>query len=161
MSTKPEVFTFICKVLIADANGIAITEGSVLRSIETDRSQNTRGVVTWIGRPGGPYGPAMSAIGDIGIRTGHGNTRVTNRYSKWQHIPHDEQTYEERYLSWQQRKYEHDDSRDISKDEGIAIDGIMALLPEDTVDWNYGPYPDSLEAALGFLSDHLTQHTKP
>jgi hypothetical protein len=32
----------------------------------------------------------------------------------------------------------------------------MALLPDDVVDWTYGPFPDCLEDALGYLVEHLS-----
>ena len=31
----------------------------------------------------------------------------------------------------------------------------MSLLPNDIVDWDYGPHPDRLEDALRFLMEHL------
>ena len=82
-------------------------------------------------------------------------TRVTNRYDQWRHVPEDEQTYEERYLSWLARPYDHSLHEEVSEKEGYAIDGIMALLPSDAVDWDYGPFPDSIENALGILVRYL------
>lgn len=154
---KPEIesFTFTKQVPLADADGRAITEGSVLRHVDGGDS----GVVTWIARSGKslPITGIMASIGDIGIQKSPGSTRVTNQYSNWRHVPEDEQSYEQRHLSWLCRTYDHDDSREASKDEGRAIDGIMALLPPDTVDWNYGPFPDRIEDALDFLAQHLTE----
>lgn len=44
--------------------------------------------------------------------------------------------------------------------EALAIDGIMALLPENTVDWEGpGPWPDRIDDALTFLEQHLTKIT--
>lgn len=46
-------------------------------------------------------------------------------------------------------------------DRGVVIriikagSGIMALLPEDTVCWEVGPWPDSVVQAIKFLVDHL------
>lgn len=148
-----ETFKFVKEVPLADADGIAIAEGSVLRHVE----DGTRGVVTWVGRAGAPRdGPALSAVGDIGIYLRAGSTRVTNKYHTWRHIPHDEQTYAERLVAWEQKHYKPDPEREDSR----AIDGIMSLLPSDAVDWDYGPHPDTLEDALRFLTAHLTQITK-
>ena len=156
MPQEIETVTFQKVVKIADADGRAIREGSVIREI----NDGVQGVVTWIGREGDRDGPVMACVGDLAVHLPNRSVRVTNRYSQWRHVPHDEQSYEERFLSWMQRVYEHDDDRDISKDEGMAIDGIMALLPDDTVDWEYGPLPDRLEDALRFLVDHLESKEK-
>ena len=154
MPKEPETVTFTKVVPIADADGVAIREGSVLREI----TDGEHGVVTAIGRSGslngGWYG---MCIGDLLIQKSPGCCRVTNRYDQWRHVPHDEQTYEERLVSWLCRKYEHYGDREVSEDEGKAVDGIMALLPDDTVDWDYGPTPDRLEDALAFLKDHLQE----
>lgn len=147
---KPETVTFTQTVEIADSNGEAIIEGSVLQSTEDD----ARGVVMQIKRPGS-RGSFLDQIGDLHIQTSPGSTRVTNRYDKWLHIPRNAQTYEERFLSWLARPYDHDEDRQVSPDTGLAIDGIMALLPDDLVDWDYGPWPDTLEDALRFLWHHL------
>lgn len=150
-----ETFTFTREVPCADADGVAICEGSVLREIE----DGAEGVVTQIARKGDKsyLFPPMVMVGDLVITTSRGCQRITNRYSSWRHIPQVEQTYKQRLLSWFSRKYEHDDSRPISKEEGLAIDGIMALLPENTVNWEMGPWPDRFEDALEFLVDHLTK----
>ena len=34
-----------------------------------------------------------------------------------------------------------------------------ALLPEDAVCWEEGPWPDSIESALNFLVEHLSSNT--
>lgn len=147
-----ETFKFTKEVPLADADGKPIREGSVLMEV----GGTERGVVVEIVRPGQWCRVPMGSIGDIEIKTRPGISRITNRYSSWRHIPQKDQTYEERYLSWIRRDYDHDDTRSISKDEGCAIDGIMALLPDDTVEWEYGPWPDKLEDALEFLVAHLT-----
>lgn len=152
----PETFTYTVEVPLADADGKPISEGSVLREIK----DGEQGVVTRVIRKGDTHGPMASQVGDMLISMGHGTTRVTNRYNQWRHVPHSEQTYSQRLLSWKMHKYDHDADRSISADEGRAIDGIMRLLPEDTVNWDYGPWPDTIEDALGFLSDHLTEHCK-
>lgn len=151
---EPETFTYISTKTVpcVDADGRPIREGSVLREI----SDGERGVVVHIVRAGDRDGPPLAAVGDLGIQTRRGTMRVTNRYSQWRHIPHAEQTYEERYVSWLKVPFDHDGSRRISRAEALAIDGIMALLPDDLVDWKYGPTPDRIQDALRFLSDHLT-----
>lgn len=149
---KPETATFTTVVPIADVNGNPIREGSVLREI----NDGERGVVVRIVRPG-DMGSAFDSAGDLHIRTGRGTTRVTNRYSQWAHIPHNDQTYEERLHAWLKTPYEHCQFRCKSKDEDIAIDGIMALLPDDAVDYDYDSGPHSIEDALGYLVAHLTQ----
>ena len=153
---KPEKFTRT-EVALVDADGVSILEGSVLRHIQ----DGAQGVVTRIVRAGDTVAPFMACVGDIGIRTAPGCTRMTNCYTAWRHVPHAQQTYHERFLSWTQKKYDHDHDRDVSEDEGMAIDGIMRLLPEDTVDWERGPWADTLEDALNFLAQHLGSGSFP
>lgn len=145
-------YTVTKTVNIADADGAAIREGSVLQHIiEPDR-----GVVIRISRVGDKPATFLDQVGDIGIRTSVGCTRFTNQYSQWRHIPQNQQTYEERYWSWLNRPYEHDADRCKNKAEDMAVDGIMALLPDDIVDWDYDSGPYSLEDALGYLVRHLS-----
>ena len=148
---KAETFKFTVEVEVADADGEPIREGSVLRSTE----DGTVGVVVQIVRPGSYVNVPFAAVGDVHICTSYGSTRVTNQYAKWRHVPHNDQTYEQRHLSWRHRPYDHDNDRGISEPEGLAIDGIMALLPDDIVNWENGPWPDRLNDALTFLVDHL------
>ena len=150
-----ETFTFQKKVPCADADGQPIKEGSVLQHV----TDGDRGVVVDIKRHG-DIGTMFDAVGDIHIQKSPGCTRCTNNYASWRHVPHNDQTYGERLLSWKMRLYEHDDDRGTSEDEGLAIDGIMALLPDDTVNWESGPWPDRLEDALYFLARHMRQLSK-
>lgn len=136
-----------------DADGKPIIEGVVLHHL----SDGARGVVVGVARPGEKPKYALSAPGDIGILTAPGCTRVTNMHARWRRIPREEQTYAERRIAWMHTPYDHDESRPACKAEGAAIDGIMALLPTDPVDWSYGPFPDRLEDALYFLEQHLTE----
>ena len=152
MPQEPETVIFQKVVKIEDADGRAIREGSVLREI----NDGDRGVVVQIVRAGN-FGPMFSSLGDLVISNRPGTSRVTNRYSQWRHIPHNEQTYEERLASLLCRPYFHDGHREVSKDDGQAIEGIMALLPDDVVDWDYGPIPNRLEDALRFLVAHLSR----
>lgn len=154
MKEPVETFTFTKEVPVADADGTPIREGSVIREI-TDGQQ---GVVIQIIRKGFKgWAPPMVQLGDMVVKTSPGCSRVTNRYNQWRHVPREEQTYEQRYTAWLHTRYDHDDDRQISKDEGLAIDGIMALLPIDIVDWEHGPWPDRLEDALKFLVEHLSE----
>lgn len=152
MSPTPETFIFTKEVPLADADGQPIREGSVLREINVGE----QGVVVRVIRAG-DMGPMASAVGDLLIRTNPGCTRVTNRYNQWRHVPHEQQSYDERLLSWRSQPYGHDGESSLSPDEGRAISGIMALLPEDAVDWDWGPTPNSLDDALAFLVAHLNE----
>lgn len=152
---KPELFKLTVEVELVDADGKPIHEGSVLRHIE----DGEQGVVTSIVRPG-TYAPVFAQIGDIGIETSRGTTRCTNQYKKWRHVPRDQQTYEQRFQAWlhdpdafEYNGLKYDEHR--TDDERKAISGIMALLPEDVVYWENGPWPDSIEQALRFLTEHL------
>lgn len=149
---KPETVIFTKIVPLSDADGKPICEGSVLKHTE----DGERGVVVRIVRPTDATAPMFSQVGDVLIQTAVGCQRGTNNYGKWRHIPHNEQTPRERFDSWMCRKYDHDEDRGISEDAGLAIDGIMALLPDNIVDWEYGPWPDSIEDALRFLVAHLS-----
>lgn len=151
---KAETVTFVTKkeVTVADADGVPIREGSVLREI----NDGDRGVVIKIFRAG-DKGTVIDRIGDINIRIRAGTTRVTNRYDQWRHIPHNEQTYYERFTSWMQTPHYYDPiDALVSKDESLSCGGIMALLPEDIVS-DYGPFPDRLEDALRYLVQHLSE----
>jgi len=142
-------------VEIVAADGLPIFKGDVLRNTE----DGTTGVVVEIALPGEACRrafPLGAVVGELAIQTGPGCTRITNCYDKWVHVPREDQTYEQRFKAWLQIPYEHDEDREASRDEGLAIDGIMALLPIDPVDWESGPWPDRLDDALRFLVDHLT-----
>lgn len=153
MKTQPETVTYTKVVSIVDVDGKAIREGSVMR----ETTDGDRGVVIRIVRAGDIGSPILSNVGDLAISTKPGTTRITNRYDSWKHIPHDDQTYSERYLSWMNRDFDYDEGQPISRDTALAIDGIMSLLPTDIVDWEYGPWPDRLEDALRFLVNHLNK----
>ena len=153
MADNIETFKFTKEVPCVDADGKPIKEGSVLVNIK----DNERGIVTTIGRKGTVTSLPMFAVGDLAISISHGTTRCTNKYSEWRHIPHNDQTYKERYQVWLKQPYDHENDRGISKDEGLAIDGIMALLPDDTVNWDHGPWPDRFEDALSFLVEHMNE----
>lgn len=140
---------------LMDADGVAIAEGSVLRHV----SEPDRGVVVCVKRPG-DRGSCIDAVGDIHISTSPGSTRVTNQYQNWRHIPHEDQTYAERYTSWCYSKpYDPDGVAEMTS-EKFAAGGIMALLPDDIVDEVYGPWPDDLRGALHYLTEHLTELKK-
>lgn len=142
-------------VEIVAADGAPIFKGDVLRNT---RDGDT-GVVVEIALPGEVCRrafPLQAVVGELAIRTRPGCTRITNCYDEWTHVPRDEQTYEQRFEAWLHVPYQHNEDREVSRDEGLAIDGIMALLPTDPVDWEMGPWPDRLDDALRFLVEHLT-----
>lgn len=150
-------FTFTKVVKCEDADGQAIHEGSVLKHIE----DGGRGVVIKISTPGCRQTFMLESVGDVAIRTRPGSTRHTNKYSMWRHVPHEDQTYEERYQSWlhsparDQEDLELFYSERLSRDTLIAIDGIMALLPSADY-WDRDSLrPDRIEGALGLLAEHL------
>jgi len=148
---KPVIYRKVIPICAIDGSGIF--PGSVLEHIE----DKERGVVVKVYKAGDWSILGVACEGDLAIETTRGTTRITNQYSKWRHVPHAEQTYDQRFRSWLARPYLHDEYKQSSADEGLAIDGIMALLPEDAVDWEYGPWPDRLDDALKFLTDHLTK----
>ena len=153
MMSESETFTFTQIVKCEDADGRAIRVGSVLKEI----SDGTTGVVHRISKIGDTACSPLDQVGDVHIGTSSGSTRVTNRYNQWRHVPHDEQTFEQRFQSWRLTPYDHDEYTEISKDVGLAGDGIMSLLPSDIVDWYQGPFPDDIGTALEFLTKYLTQ----
>lgn len=138
-----------------DADGVAITPGAVLRSVD----DGERGVVVRIINPGDKYGPLGCGVGDCLIQLRPGTTRVTNRYTNWRRVKHDEQTFRERYMGWFYSDKKWAGCEDNSPDIDLAISGIMALLPEDAVDWEYGPIPSCLENALQILVGHMESLT--
>lgn len=156
-----ETVTFTKTVAIADADHKPICEGSVLRHVK----DGVVGVVDRIIRPTDKFGPFFAQVGDILIRTSPGTHRGTNRYTDWKHVPHSEQTYAQRYLSWLLRKetaeeYAQEEGSHMTEDEARVVAGIMHLLPDDAVDWDYGPFPDTIEDALKILSSHLSKLSK-
>ena len=145
-------FTTTKTVNIADADGKAIHEGSVLQDIATGEI----GVVMTIFRAGQKYyqfGPIC--VGDLEIRLGPGCTRITNRYAAFRHVADEKQTYELRYLSWLHTLGSDDYlSESLSAHEQKAITGILALLPPRAFNPN-GDWPCSLEEALALFARHL------
>lgn len=150
----PITFKRTVEVKVEDCNGFPILEGSVLRSIEPD--DDGRGVVTAVIKKG-DWGYGAERIGDLRIWEGDGCHRITNQYSKWEHIPKGEQTYLERFKSWEHSGHFKNYNESISDDEHRAISGIMALFPEDPIDYDYGPFADRIEDALEFMAKHLDQ----
>lgn len=150
--SAPITFERIVKVELVDADKTPIQLGSVIQRID---DPDSRGVVTRIALPG-MIGMAMECLGDVHVRTGPGTSRVTNKYDQWRHIPHDEQTYEERYYSWLYGEFWHDEYSQLSKDEQFAMSGVIALLPENAIDWTY-EYPNSIDDVLKYLMKHLME----
>lgn len=158
MSHAPHSIEVTKTVEIVDADGLPIRVGSVLKNIpsEADRNGPDRGVVVDIILPGQPRRGMMAAgVGDLIIKLQPAVYRVTNRYTDWRHIPRKDQTYSERFLAWQSVDYEHDDTRRVSRDEGCAMEGILALLPESCFTESVDPWPESLEDALEHLVAHM------
>ena len=145
---------------IVSATGKPIKVGDVLRSIE----DNTTGVVARIVKAG-EIGSFFDQVGDLHIKISPGSYKISNRYSFWKHVPRAEQTFEQRFLSWLYDKnvYDYNDllsDNSQTDDSRKAISGIMALLPEDTVNWEDGPWPGSIEQALRFLVEFFEKNIK-
>lgn len=153
-----EQVKFCTRVDRADKHGVAIEEGSILRTLPGDACP-AAGVVTRIIREG-DVATTMSCVGDVHIHIGGGSTRVTNRYSKWEHVPRAEQTYRQRWWAWRTRPYEHceyDYHSGASEDEGFAIDGLLSLFPEDPRDYDNDMYGDCIDEVLGMIASHLDE----
>ena len=150
--SKPITFEVKKTIEIVDADKVPILKGSVLQHID---DEDCRGVVTRIALPG-MQGYTMECAGDIHVRTGPGCARVSSKYHTWRHIPHDEQTYEERYLSWLYHEFWYDKDSSISKDEQFAMSGIIALLPENAIKWETH-YPNDFQDSLEYLMKHLME----
>lgn len=144
---------------LVDADGIPIRIGSILRHLDG----RTQGVVVWIGFPDDRHvafaAPPLAAVGDIAVRYMRGSTRVGNEYDQWRHVAAAETTPWQRMTAWLHRPYDHDEDMGITRDEGLAIDGIMSLLPDDMIDREYDAEPGSLEDALWLLVEHLENLT--
>ncbi len=154
---KPETIEVMVKhtLTLADADGVAIELGSVLCHIEEEYS----GVVVKIVRPG-DMGTVFDLVGDIHIRTSPCSTRCTNNYKKWRHVPHNEQTHEQRELSFNMRfdpkGYDPEWNSGQSVGEYCAISGIKALLPSDTKHW-MDDCSDDIETALYQLAKYMDE----
>lgn len=145
----------LIEVKIEDKNKVPIRVGSVLKCVE----DGTRGVVQEIAIDGKVF-DTPTCEGDLKIKLKPGHHRITNRYDKWEHIPHENQTYLEKYTSWLFKPFEPIGCGDMSEDTELAIQGIVALLPEDTIDENGEPWIDRIEGALELLAEHLDEIKK-
>jgi len=139
----------IIEIPIADVKGEPIYAGSVLRKIDSD----TTGVVMRIIKEG-DYTSMFSCIGDMEIHISPGITRVSNQYDKWIHVPKSEQTFYQRYLSWYQKPSYIDEWSEISKDEQICMEGILSILPDECINWEFDP-PGNFTEALNLLANYL------
>lgn len=139
-----------------DALGNPISLGSVIRHVE---ETDTQGVVVHIVSKTGVNAHPITVDGDLIIQLSNERygTRVSRNYRMWVLVPHENQTFAERYLAWTKTrgKYYPSGSDRISNTEKRAISGIMSLLPEDVVNWEEGPWPDTLDDALRFMADYL------
>lgn len=129
-----EKFKFITEIELADVNGEQISEGSILKNIK----DGDIGVVVRIIRENDKYFPIYSAIGDVHIQLDYGYVRITNNYSEWVHTKSNEQKFIHRYLSWQSKKFQADDWDDKRVDIQWAINGIVSLIPPESIDWEMG-----------------------
>lgn len=145
------------RVALPAADGQPIYEGSVLEAI--DPKDDCRGVVTQIINEG-DYAHYLMCVGDVLITSTAGQMRVSCQYANYRHVPREEQTYLERHQSWCHQEYVdsgiEEDQTPRRLMERKAIDGILALCPSDPVDWESGPWPDTIEEALSFMAKHLT-----
>lgn len=141
----------------------AATAGSVLCGARVNRREckglMVRGVIVHIARAGEIAPVPLMQAGDIAVQSSShaGSTRVSSKHDTWQVVPHEEQTYRERLLSWRIRPFKPDWDSSSSIREQQAVAGIMCLLPTDIVNWEQGPWPDNQDDALNFLVEHLTQ----
>jgi hypothetical protein len=146
-----DTVTFTTTVRIADVDGSPINRGDVLREVDG----GAVGVVIGILKEGDAATHPMSALGDLTIELGNRIRRITNKYTAWKKVPHNDQTVAQRVRAWQHKPYDFDPGEELTRDEGLAITGIMSLLRNDVVDWEHGPWPDSLGDALNFLAERL------
>ncbi|WP_309386065.1 hypothetical protein [Cerasicoccus frondis] len=153
--------TFIEKkvVPIADCDGQPIRLGDVLRCI--DEGSKDVGVVFGIVNKDdkssyGRHAVGPIAHGDLILRTSHCSTRVTNRYAQWKHVERNDQTYWQRRQSWLAKPFQFDEYGPSNTElEQYAIEAIMALLPEDTVNYEYDSGPNNVDDAIYYLAEHL------
>lgn len=139
-----------------DAEGTAICVGDVLRHLE----DGTIGVVIQIWKAGDTdRGLIPHQVGDMDLQITPGSTRVTNRHNQWVGVPRDEQTYDLKFRSWLATPYERDEDSDRSPDEQLAVDGILALLPDNLID-SADEWPESTVSALALLARHLIEVTE-
>lgn len=137
--------------ITSNKSGKVISLGDVLRH----QSDGTSGVVVELGIPGQLSRFPGMAVGDIAIQTSRQNTRITNCYDEWSPVPHDDQTYEQRYVSWLLRPFEPwGEEYGHSRDCTIALDGIMALLPT-SITGHQDFYPRDIEDVISRLAEHL------
>lgn len=142
------------EVPIADCDGEEIFVGSVLENIK----DGNRGVVTKIYQVG-DTNDGFAMVGDVRIELSPGCDRVTNIYHEWKHIPREQNTHRERFVAWLNTSYDHDEWRGISRDEALAVDGLLSLLPEDPRfdDDQSNWFEDRLEYALKLVVEHIEE----
>ena len=175
--SEPHTVTFSpqpYEVQIVDADGQAIKVGSVLQQVKAyGREHPVRGLVIDVCLPENVQQSSsprsmLTCVGDILIQHSDcaGVCTGSNKYGNWRHVPREQQTYRERFLSWLRTPWEcheyhaEDGPEPCKRPECIARDGIMSLLPCDPVDWEAGPWPDSIEDCLSFMAAHLDEKQK-
>lgn len=127
-----------------DIDGIEIKLGAVLR--DTSNTHNV-GVVVKIATKDSAFILA-ERVGDISIQTSPGCRIVSCNYSKWKRVPHDEQTFDQRYLSWIYSYSKYEDP------EYFYIDGLLSLIDESFIEEDN--YPIKFEEALNLVKKQLT-----
>lgn len=131
-----------------DSNEKKITCGSVLRKITT----NEVGIVERIseGNEGGTLGGMFLAVnGDIIVRMMSGVRMVSSQYHNWIHVPHDDQTLEQRYWSW---RLSDKQELECIDDETIAIN---CLIDESTLE--DADYPVNFSDSLLLLVKQINK----
>lgn len=146
----------IDKIQFIDADGKEIKVGSVLLNIYDKR----RGVVVDLADDSGKwmrYSILPPCLGDMRIKLEPGLYRVTNSCSEWKHIPHDDQTYRERYESWFVRPHYYDDSKPIGEEVDLLISGICSISSKKILDDYEKMDIISIEESLLRLVEHLEE----
>lgn len=127
-----------------DFDGIEIKLGAVLR--DTSNAHN-EGVVVKIATKDSTLRLAEQT-GDISIQTSPCSQIVSSNHSKWKRVPHDEQTFSQRYLSWTYSLSKYEDP------EHFYIDGLLSIIDKSFIDED--DYPIRFEEALHLLVKQLT-----
>ena len=158
MNAKDKIFSEVCeenerlKAEIAllkapkDADGKTISLGSVIRRVD---DSSRRGVVIRIIGEDEPSSMLTGSPGDLNVLTSPGCTTVSAQHSQWEHIPHDDQSYMERFHSWRLQE-----DRDEPEDKDFFINAVLSLLPELG---DYDDYPYDVCSAMEKLATELSK----
>lgn len=143
------------------AHGQYLQQGNVVRKIKGDKQDRVTGIIMRTLKPG-DKGNVFQMVGDIEIYISQGVTRITNKYSEWEHVPKEEQTFFQRYMSWLYTPGEKPEYEEhMSDDEWMCYRGIVDILPEETVDWDNNP-PSNFTEVFRILAQYMdTLKDKP